>query len=767
MKKLLLLLSLSCASSLCAFGQGVTVAPQTAFKVVNGLTTPIANAAITVCAANTGGFPCSPALANSIFKDTALTVPLSNPFFADANGNYQFAIAPGNYTVTVTNFGFAGQSYQLTVATPISLAGGLGDPGANGPIFRNGLNTTRPAASADVIALFSGSCSVATILRGDGSCAPGGNPAGSDQQLQFNNSAAFGGASGLTWNSGTSIFGIAAPTDFTAQASPGNPAAGKVRAYFDSTSGIETCLTSSGGDACPVLKGAFIVDGVRYATVQAALNAVPSTGGIVFVPAGTYTSSSALTINTANTTLWCAPATILQFTGATDGVVIADASPLLNHIRIDGCNIQTTNAAGGKALSFNTPLHGTTENTVIGVRITVSGSGFWSYGIFGDNFQTSAIYSTRVLSSATVSFHFQHSSNAVSLNTVEGDGGTGVNRCYEIQGPAGNESEIFITSGTCQGAFAQSVAYVQDGSFATFSAGFHDENINATPSDGADLIDNASTVNLTNVNFADVLTMGTNPLLRMTNSAAHAVTLGNSPITSTITGSTVTSITDNNSATYNNVFLANKTTGGADLPNKLFSYFLRPDSSSVPQITGSQKTADAPLGLANNSWFFGLKSGGTLLHLFSINTGDNTVFQYGAGKAWILQNETGSVNPIFVNDSLTAIGNQLRLGTTEATLTNCASAGGTCSASIAGRVSIAAAATTVTVSTTTVTANSEIFVQFDETLGTALSVTCNNAAASEAAQYFVSARTAATSFTIKTSVAPTTNPACLSYRIVN
>lgn len=169
MKKLLLLFVVSCAS--LGFGQGVIVAPQTAFKVVNGLTSPIANATITVCAANASGIPCSPALATSIFKDAALTIPLSNPFFSDSTGNYQFAIAPGNYTITVTNSGFNGQSYQMTVATPISLASGLADPGANGVIFRNGLNTTRPAVSADVIALFSGSCSVSTFIRGDGSCA--------------------------------------------------------------------------------------------------------------------------------------------------------------------------------------------------------------------------------------------------------------------------------------------------------------------------------------------------------------------------------------------------------------------------------------------------------------------------------------------------------------------------------------------------------------------------------------------------------------------
>lgn len=108
-----------------AFGQGVFSPPQTAFKIVNGLTTPIAGATVTVCAGSTGGFPCSPPLASALFKDAALTVPLSNPFFADAFGNYQFAIAPGTYTVTVTATGFTGQSYQVSLSSGSSSGGGV------------------------------------------------------------------------------------------------------------------------------------------------------------------------------------------------------------------------------------------------------------------------------------------------------------------------------------------------------------------------------------------------------------------------------------------------------------------------------------------------------------------------------------------------------------------------------------------------------------------------------------------------------------------
>lgn len=98
------------------------------------------------------------------------------------------------------------------------------------------------------------------------------------------------------------------------------------------------------------------------------------------------------------------------------------------------------------------------------------------------------------------------------------------------------------------------------------------------------------------------------------------------------------------------------------------------------------------------------------------------------------------------------------------TNTNCANSGGTCTAASSGAVTIAAAATTVTVATTAVTANSQIQLSEDSSLGTRLSVTCNTTLGRT---YAVTSRTAATNFVITTSAAPATNPACLNYTIIN
>ena len=132
---------------------------------------------------------------------------------------------------------------------------------------------------------------------------------------------------------------------------------------------------------------------------------------------------------------------------------------------------------------------------------------------------------------------------------------------------------------------------------------------------------------------------------------------------------------------------------------------------------------------------------------------DNSV----TGSPWKLS----SSNVLGTNDQLTV--------TTTGALTlggNCTSsaAPAVCANALAGSVVIAAAATTVTVNTTAVTANSQILIMEDSSLGTKLGVTCNTTIART---YAVTARTAATSFVITTSAAPVTNPACLSYLVLN
>ncbi len=63
---------------------------------------------------------------------------------------------------------------------------------------------TTAATSADILALWSGSCSSSTFLRGDGACASagggGGSPGGSSTNVQYNLSGSFAGDANFTWD---------------------------------------------------------------------------------------------------------------------------------------------------------------------------------------------------------------------------------------------------------------------------------------------------------------------------------------------------------------------------------------------------------------------------------------------------------------------------------------------------------------------------------------------------------------------------------------
>lgn len=72
---------------------------------------------------------------------------------------------------------------------------------------------------------------------------------------------------------------------------------------------------------------------------------------------------------------------------------------------------------------------------------------------------------------------------------------------------------------------------------------------------------------------------------------------------------------------------------------------------------------------------------------------------------------------------------------------------------------------TLTINTTAVTANSQIFLQIDE--GATIAATTCNTTLSTLVQPVVTARIAATSFTIQIGAIIATNPACVHYSIVN
>lgn len=103
------------------------------------------------------------------------------------------------------------------------------------------------------------------------------------------------------------------------------------------------------------------------------------------------------------------------------------------------------------------------------------------------------------------------------------------------------------------------------------------------------------------------------------------------------------------------------------------------------------------------------------------------------------------------------------------TATNCSDSAGAaaCGSAAAGSFVIDAAATSVVVSTTSLTANSQVFLQEDSSLGARLGVTCNTQSILILGPPVITARTAGTSFTVSIVVGPTATPMCLSYHLVN
>jgi hypothetical protein len=115
------------------------------------------------------------------------------------------------------------------------------------------------------------------------------------------------------------------------------------------------------------------------------------------------------------------------------------------------------------------------------------------------------------------------------------------------------------------------------------------------------------------------------------------------------------------------------------------------------------------------------------------------------------------------------------MGATFDTLANCAAVGTAASPSIAacgaacgGSFSCDPAATGAQcrVTTSCVSANSQIFVQEDESQGTRLGVTCNTGTNVLPTSRLINGKTASTSFTINLGTV-TTNPGCFDYFIIN
>jgi hypothetical protein len=205
-------------------------------------------------------------------------------------------------------------------------------------------------------------------------------------------------------------------------------------------------------------------------------------------------------------------------------------------------------------------------------------------------------------------------------------------------------------------------------------------------------------------------------------------------------------------------FIENQTVLGAASPSTLLAM--------TPQIAGTP-TGTAVYITAPNTGVYhdgAILLGGTTASFSGFRSQGNTIGAILADGSAFANFQAGAISA-----GTTLIATTSATAATYLTATNCLSVASpaVCAAASAGASNVLAAATTEVVNTTAVTANSNIQITEDSSLGTRLGVTCNTQSSLVVGTPRVTARTAGTSFTVTVDVAPTTNPLCFNYTITN
>jgi hypothetical protein len=175
--------------------------------------------------------------------------------------------------------------------------------------------------------------------------------------------------------------------------------------------------------------------------------------------------------------------------------------------------------------------------------------------------------------------------------------------------------------------------------------------------------------------------------------------------------------------------------------------------------------------------------GGGGINTLMLSSSTNGGVQLLDGGSQGITTSSNTTTNVQANTTLTLIGGSASLvinstngtfnvpvvATKYSTSTNCSSnaSPAVCAAASAGSVALPAGTnSTLVVQTTAVTASSQIILEVDESLSTKLSVTCNSSLAT-LANPVVTARSTGVSFIFTIGSTLVTNPACVSYQIIN
>lgn len=555
MKRLLIfVLLLSPTLGLC---QGVRY-PNTVFNP--GVGFPFAT--IRVCGPEpVSGTPCNPLV--TVYSDPALTIPLANPFTADANGNFYFFGSPSVvYHVQVSGPGLATSDIPY-----ITLPGG-GSGGAfyqaiysNGTVqiqrpslnFISGTNAT--VTCADNSGLNRTDCTVASTGGG----GAGDNAGVAGQSMYYALSGTVGSPQpGLTWIGSNATFGgsIAAVGPVSIGSSPPtacSPASGCVASTEASTAGTPTASvdycradSTAHGYKCSLNNAAEFLSGMNFplsgtgtklqstnlgssvagvAGLDANVNTIQASAHTMSLPLACSDSSGSGSAQSCSTSPTFTPAsgdTILYSTTTTntgDVTINVNASSAV-HVR----KWQASSTLASGDLKANTPLLLTYDGT------------YWEAYVIGN----APAGGGTVTSTGTTGFLAEFTSSTNIGNSPLHDvGGATISSADEIDWSLSNQRAILAntaaSAGNCPSP-GSNFGIQNPGCIAITSSSSVPSNTTGVNADAIFLIQNNGVVSGTS------LLTGVYGLGAFTNASSSTFLNGVTGVSQTGTGGTVTNL---------------------------------------------------------------------------------------------------------------------------------------------------------------------------------------------------------------------------------
>lgn len=729
MKKLILSTILLMASAIVCFGQGAAVAFP---GVTNPQGQPVPGVTLHFCSTPTvvtSGVCSTPV---TVYTDIALTTPYSSAIRTDGLGNFPpiYFTPAANYCYSISGFPAATNTcYPFSVGFT-GTGGALNIPG------NLTLTQTIPATALANNNSFS-DCTNATYWTGtvsatDQWCLQDILGAGSNPTSTFT----------LTHSgsSGAANFSV-----------PGNVSVG-------GTLG-----------AARLFKRCF-VDGVTYTTIAGAYNDSTNCMSVWLPPNYTETFLANLTLNRASVPIICeAKCTITQNAFQ---VLVTKGT---NHVSVISFMLGGADSNGTSA-GFSWVYTGTGNAWQVGDNTGTSTIDFYAKGIYWNLNGAGA--------SATGIKIFNTQKYAVDDSECFLNAASQV--CYATDGTGSFTGDgTFLRDGVRTGVSAATVTAYKFGTLSTHTQIIGGSwALDAAAGIGIDVLGpNTGSIELVNPNCNTALTC----IVVESTATSSAAVVGDirtdSGVTNLASFATGTKFNHIRCIDCATTAAVTDTDGPATSGNSIETidgnvmnsrFWTTKASATAWALTGP--SAIQPLQCTTGNCFIGVGSGnakllvdnGSRLTIGEASAGGgnaNLCTMWASSSTHQYQfncNNAGTKNFDDLESAQTFTG--AKLFTTLGTATNCSSTGGTCGSAAAGSVGITNPATTVTVSTTAVTANSQIFVFEDSTLGTKLTATCN---ATAGRTYMVTTRTAGVSFIITASATPAANTACLSYLIVN